>query len=261
MLRSLRALTLDAWEDLLRDYPPDPNPSRRVVYQVLGLYLVAGLVLAVNRYAAWKSFGWLPEAWTDGLPKPAIRIWWAWMLVIMYLGPPYLYMRLVLREGWSDFGFSAKGLWQHLPLYFLFFAIVFPLVVVFSGTEHFLETYPLAKWASLSWGTLIAWEISYALQFVALEFFFRGFLVFGPARILGAWVVPVMGMSYLMLHFQKPFLESMGSIFAGFALGVVALRTRSIYAGMLIHIAVAWSMDLLAMHHKGELARLVVGGG
>lgn len=261
MLQLLRTLTVDAWESLLRDYPPDPKPSRRVMYQVLGLYLIAGLVLTVNRYAAWKSFGWLPEVWTDGLPKPAVRIWWAWMLVITYTVPPYLYLRYVMGERLSDFGFSAKGFRSHVPLYLLFFAIVFPLVVYFSGSDHFLKTYPLAKFASLSWGTLIVWELSYAMQFVALEFFFRGFLIFGPARVLGAWVVPVMGMSYLMLHFQKPFLESIGSIFAGFALGVVALRTRSIYAGMLIHIAVAWSMDLLAMHHKGELARLMMGGG
>ncbi len=46
---------------------------------------------------------------------------------------------------------------------------------------------------------------------------------------------------------------------AGLALGMVALHTRSIYAGMVIHIAVAWSMDLLALFHRGELARLWEG--
>ena len=65
------------------------------------------------------------------------------------------------------------------------------------------------------------------------------------------------GLPYLMLHFQKPPLEAVGSIIAGMALGMVALHTRSIYAGMMIHIAVAWSMDLLALYHKGDLMRLL----
>jgi membrane protease YdiL (CAAX protease family) len=62
---------------------------------------------------------------------------------------------------------------------------------------------------------------------------------------------------YCMLHFQKPGLESVGSIIAGGTLAIVALRTRSIFAGMAIHIAVAWTMDWLALWHRGELQKLL----
>jgi membrane protease YdiL (CAAX protease family) len=62
---------------------------------------------------------------------------------------------------------------------------------------------------------------------------------------------------YMMIHFGKPGAEAVGAILAGAALGLVALRTRSIYAGMAIHIAVAWSMDLLALWRKGKLGNLL----
>ncbi|SVD64640.1 uncharacterized protein METZ01_LOCUS417494, partial [marine metagenome] len=39
--------------------------------------------------------------------------------------------------------------------------------------------------------------------------------------------------------------------------GMVALKTRSIYAGMILHITVAWLMEFLALYHKGDWARLM----
>ena len=62
---------------------------------------------------------------------------------------------------------------------------------------------------------------------------------------------------YMMIHFSKPALECLGSIIAGVALGVVSLRTGAIYAGMLVHISVAWTMDLIALWHKGVLEKLL----
>jgi len=257
----VRRLTVDAWMGLMRDHPPDPNPSPRAVYEVLGLYLVGAIVLALNYYMSAASYGWLPEAWTASLPAGSRRIWWSLCVSVNYMVLPYLYLRFVLKRSLRDMGFRAEGFVEHLPIYLLFFAVVFPLVVLVADSPHFLQTYPMARKAAGSWDTLLVWECAYALQFVTLEFFFRGFLVFGPARVVGAWVIPFMSIPYLMIHFPKPFLESMGAIIAGMALGMVALRTRSILAGILIHLAVAFTMEILALHHKGQLASLWSGQG
>ena len=40
---------------------------------------------------------------------------------------------------------------------------------------------------------------------------------------------------------------SIGAIFAGLLLGTLAMRTRSIWGGVLIHAGVAISMDVLAL--------------
>ncbi len=53
-----------------------------------------------------------------------------------------------------------------------------------------------------------------------------------------------------MIHFYgKPFPETIGAIFAGIILGTLAMRTRSIWGGVLIHVGVAMTMDALALQH------------
>jgi membrane protease YdiL (CAAX protease family) len=88
-----------------------------------------------------------------------------------------------------------------------------------------------------------------------LEFFFRGFLLFALARYLGPLAIFVMIVPYAMIHFGKPLAECLGSILAGIALGTVALRTASIYGGVAVHCAVAWSMDLFALAATDRLPR------
>jgi membrane protease YdiL (CAAX protease family) len=107
--------------------------------------------------------------------------------------------------------------------------------------------------AGRSWFDLLVWESLYAGQFVALEFFFRGFLVGGLSRSIGIFSIPVAVIPYMMIHFTKPWPEALASIVAGLVLGTLAWRTKSIWGGVCIHCAVAVSMDLLALSHKGQL--------
>ena len=44
---------------------------------------------------------------------------------------------------------------------------------------------------------------------------------------------------------------------AGVVLGSLAMQTRSIYAGLLVHVTVAILMDILALDHKGQLPSLL----
>ena len=44
---------------------------------------------------------------------------------------------------------------------------------------------------------------------------------------------------YCMIHYGKPMPETLGAIVAGLILGTLAMRTRSIWGGVLIHIGVA----------------------
>jgi membrane protease YdiL (CAAX protease family) len=58
---------------------------------------------------------------------------------------------------------------------------------------------------------------------------------------------------YCMIHFGKPFLEALAAIAAGIVLGTLALKTRSIWCGVLIHVSVAISMDVAALVQRGEI--------
>jgi membrane protease YdiL (CAAX protease family) len=96
----------------------------------------------------------------------------------------------------------------------------------------------------------MVWELLYAVQFLALEFFFRGFLVHSLRRRFAAYAVLVMTVPYCMIHFGKPMTETLGAIGAGVLLGFMSLKTRSIWMGAALHIAVAWSMDAAALWRR-----------
>lgn len=151
------------------------------------------------------------------------------------------------RERVRDYGLSTKGFFEHAWIYALFFGIVLVAVVLVSQTSEFANYYPFYRGAHLSWRGLIYWEIMYAFQFFALEFFFRGFLVFSAERAMGSGVIMAMVVPYCMIHFGKPWLESLAAIVAGTVLGTLSLKTRSIWSGFLIHVTVALSMDFAAL--------------
>ncbi len=103
---------------------------------------------------------------------------------------------------------------------------------------------------------LLLWELFYGLQFLSLEVFFRGFML-AEAKLKYGWrAILFMVVPYVMIHFGKPAAETTGSLIAGMVLGLLALRTGSIWGGVTIHIAVAWSMDFASMIQRGVFRQL-----
>ena len=158
---------------------------------------------------------------------------------------------MLFRERLRDFGLSFSGVARHMPLYLLLYLLVLPFIFFASRDPAFLRTYPFADSARDGALLFLYWELLYGLQFFALEFFFRGFMIFGLEERFGRNAIFVMVVPYCMLHFHKPMLEAAGAIVAGLVLGALALRTRSILGGVIIHWAVAVTMDVLAIIGRG----------
>ncbi|MGQ9609611.1 MAG: CPBP family glutamic-type intramembrane protease, partial [bacterium] len=151
-----------------------------------------------------------------------------------------------------DYGFKLKGLKQYFRLYSIIILAVLPFVIISSFSNSFYEHYPLYSNAGNSWADFFIWESIYGFNFIMLEFFFRGFILFALARYFGAYSIFIMLIPYTMIHFGKPVAETIGSILAGIALGTMSLRTQTIFGGAFIHIIIAWSMDILALLQKGH---------
>jgi CAAX protease family protein len=167
--------------------------------------------------------------------------------VIGYVFMPLITIALMPRERIRDYHFSLAGFTKHLWIYVLLFTLITPAVMVASTTQSFRHTYPFYRLANRSHFDLWTWEAFYAAQFVSLEIFFRGFLLHGLRRAFGANAIFVMIVPYCMIHYGKPLPETLGAIGAGVILGTVAMRTKSIWGGVLIHIGVAMTMDILAL--------------
>jgi membrane protease YdiL (CAAX protease family) len=146
-----------------------------------------------------------------------------------------------------DLGLTLPRHASQLRPYALLFVAVLPLLVLASWRPEFRVYYPFYRRAGDSWLDLCVWEAMYAFQFFCVEFFFRGFLLGATRRSLGSHAVLAAMVPYCMVHFTKPLLEVLGAIPAGVVLGLLALSTRSIWGGVLLHVAVALSMDLLAL--------------
>ncbi len=188
------------------------------------------------------------------------KIFWAGARVIGYVVPPLLsllFIRFVLRQPIGSMGLRIKGILPHFKVYGLMFLIIAPLVVLVSFFPAFQAKYPFYKLGPSEpwWPNFIFWELLYALQFASLEFFFRGYLVHGAKHRLGFASIWLMTFPYMMIHFGKPLPECIGSIIAGLVLGALSLKSRSIWWGVAIHVAVAWMMDTLSLWHQNLLFR------
>ncbi|MBN1597546.1 MAG: CPBP family intramembrane metalloprotease [Bacteroidales bacterium] len=140
--------------------------------------------------------------------------------------------------------------------YFILLLIMIPLVFAASFGEGFIDYYPTYKRAGGAifatyygineWICKIIYETSYISSFIYTELFFRGFLVIGLTRILGKNAILPMAATYAVVHFGKPPLEAVSSVFGGYLLGIIAFYSRNIWGGVFVHSGIALCMEIFA---------------
>lgn len=181
-------------------------------------------------------------------------LWWVSARVIGYVVIPFpLWKILFPKDSLLDMGFRVKGFFSHIWIYGLCLAVVVPVMLLVASQPDFGTYYPFYKNSSRSWFDFLIWEGIYWLQFLGLEAFFRGWILGALRPSFGSGAIFAMAVPYCMIHYGKPYLEANGAIVAGVVLGSLAMRTRSIYAGFLVHITVAFLMDFLALWRRGAL--------
>jgi membrane protease YdiL (CAAX protease family) len=277
-----RRFFLAAWAEINRDaFGDERRPVRDVDYRPLCVLLVAATVLILQEYLGgaddfrrlvrfiaepesaetspfWYGLiGWLAPV-AEGIRRPGgyYALWqlgyWAVTRIAGYVFVPLIALPLLPGVRLRELGLSFRGFSQHLWLYAVLFCPVLVSVVIVSFRSDFSAYYPFYQEIH-GWHDLLLWEALYFCQFVALEFFFRGFLLHPLRRSLGSYAIFVMVVPYCMIHFGKPFLECFAAIIAGVVLGTLSLRTRSIWCGAMIHISVAFTMDIAALVQTGRL--------
>ncbi|HYH63203.1 MAG TPA: CPBP family intramembrane glutamic endopeptidase [Urbifossiella sp.] len=187
--------------------------------------------------------------------QSARLMWFALAAFTLYAVVPGFVVTVCFREKLTDYGVGVRGVIADWPVYLAFATIMVPLVYLCSALPRFQEIYPFYRVTSPADvnAALVRWELAYALQFIGLEFFFRGFMVHGTKHRFGTYSVFLMVIPYCMIHFHKPVAECFASIVAGVALGVVSLVTKSVWPGAGLHILVAWGMDTSVLLRRGMI--------
>ena len=189
-------------------------------------------------YLQLERGGWL-ELWN--------LAYWALWRVVGFLVLPLIAVAIHPRLRLREMGFRTTGFARHAWVYGVLLAPVLLAVLTVSFTEDFSTYYPFYTKAHRSLFDFAVWEAFYIAQFFSLEFFFRGFMLQPLRRSMGSGAIFAMMLPYVMIHFGKPMAECFAAVIAGIVLGTLAMRTRSIWAGFLIHVTVAVSMDLAAI--------------
>jgi hypothetical protein len=162
------------------------------------------------------------------------------------------------RDGTSDsfFGLTWKGV--NSKLYLSLLALMLPIIALASFQPDFQHMYPRAQSLSgipsegpTAWPYFALYELLYGLDYIFIEFFFRGFVVLAFARLCGRSIILPMAAFYVFIHFEKPLGECISSFFGGMLLGIIALETRSVMGGVIVHMGIAWMMEIAAWLHKG----------
>jgi membrane protease YdiL (CAAX protease family) len=179
-------------------------------------------------------------------------MYWALCSFFFYFLVPISLIKWGFKENLSEYGLGFSGVLSGIKLYFIFLLFMLPLVWIVSYKDSFQNTYPFYRidYNNSSINHLLIWEGFYFLQFVGLEFFFRGFMIHALKKQFGFYSIFIMMIPYCMIHFGKPLPETLGAIFAGIILGTLSLKSNSIWLGVLLHISVAIAMDFFSLMHN-----------
>lgn len=145
----------------------------------------------------------------------------------------------------------------NMRLYIVMLVLMTPVVLMAAMQHSFSIMYPkfifeAGLHTQSSIYKTILFELGYSFDFVSIEFFFRGFLVLAFAKYAGIRAIIPAACFYCCIHLGKPMPEAISSFFGGLVLGFITYHTKSIWGGLLVHLGIAWTMELFAclIHHS-----------
>lgn len=165
----------------------------------------------------------------------------------------------VHRSSPIEFGFGVPRRMRSAWVYPVLFTLLIPIVWHAAARWDYLARYPQAGGliadGRIDPGAFLVFELLYAGLVVSGECFWRGYVTFGLRRELGYLALVYMAMLYSIAHYGKPFSETMAAAVTGVVLGVLALRYGSLWLGCLLHLGVAFTMELVAIFRQGVTFR------
>lgn len=180
-------------------------------------------------------------------------LYWFFADTIVYLLIPILIIIFLFKEKPSSFGLQIGDAKLGLSISLLFIGVMAIIVWFVSAQESFALTYPHLGNARIDWELFFYYEFGIVTYLFAWEFIWRGFLLFGLEKKFGYYAVFIQMIPFVILHNGKPFLETFGAIFGGIALGILALRTRSVFYCFITHAGVMFMIDFVStLRYRAE---------
>jgi membrane protease YdiL (CAAX protease family) len=150
-----------------------------------------------------------------------------WDRLILYLVIPFLLTVLLFRENPKNYGFTFGDWKLGLAYTGLGILIMAPIIYFLGRSNVSMRFYYEGLMPGLPWTTFV--------DLIGWEFFFRGWILFAYVRRFGHDALWLHSVPFALAHIGKPGIETLSTIFGGFAFGWVAYRTKSFFWPFLIH--------------------------
>ena len=207
------------------------------VLQTISWYITSRMFFRINFF---EQYQFHPQVYLIEY------LYWFFGDFITFFLLPVLIIQFILKEKLSDYGLRIGDYKIGLKISFIFIAIMLPIIWFASSSDSFSNVYPHLSSAKQSWQIFIIYEMSLLIYMIAWEFIWRGYMLFGLYEKFGFYSIFIQMIPFVILHNGKPMLETFGAILAGLALGILALRTKSIFYCVLAHMSVMFSIDLIS---------------
>lgn len=222
------------------------------------IFLLLTLILLVLEYFGWQGPFYriiapiLRGQGMLGEPKFMAQVFTTTSFGVLFIIIPLIFLTVTNQIKQIPLGFSFPTLKNWFP--YLFIAIfMFIVLAIVCRDPSFYKFYPLYR--PKSWGDWFSFELVYMPQFLAVEFLFRGPLLYLLKERFQNGAEAMITLPYALIHIHKPFPEAVGSIIAGLILCRLSLKTKSILPGVFVHMFVALSADFFGLYYGGVLSR------
>ncbi len=217
------------------------------------LLLSAPLLLALYRYHGYAEyFGkYFPDMTTNTQYDLYAHFWQFFVFFFLLFIIPLIFIKFVFKESPKNYGLTIGNINTDSALIIIIVTLIIIAVAWFgSAMPDVRREYPLAKILLERHDLIFIYESFYVIfYYIAWEFFFRGFLLFGLKERFGAFnAILIQTISSCLVHIGKPEGEILGAIFLGIAFGIIALRTKSIWYVFTLHALMGVLTDLLIIY-------------
>ncbi len=161
---------------------------------------------------------------------------------VFYFVVPMLIILWLFRESPGEYGFKI-GNWKVGLAWTLAAAAVMAMILWYVARTPGMQQYYNARAPREVWR--LVWLNG--VELFAWEFIWRGFVLFGLAKVLGPGpAIFLQAVPFAFMHLGKPEVETLSTIFGGAGFGFVAWQTDSFLYPWLIHWFIATFTTLIA---------------
>lgn len=179
-----------------------------------------------------------------------------WSSFFLFLVFPGLIVLFLLKEPLKNFGLSPGSLQRGL-IFSVFLTVIFVLINYFLVSKPgLLAQLPVAPGIAENYWYFLFFELALALPLHFFwEFFFRGFLLFGLEKKMGAYSIFPQALLQAALALKGPWLFSALIFSSSLAAGLVARKSRSIIYSFVSLWIISASLDIMIIRAIHQMAK------